>query len=63
MLDWELDELFDLYRILEDLTMNPQNPDILMWDNTSKGIYSVKAGYNKMCVSNEVIDHWPWKLI
>lgn len=47
--DWELGELFDLYRILESTTMNPQVIDKLRWGSSSKGSYSVKEGYNNLC--------------
>lgn len=43
--------------------MNSQVNNGLRWGNSSKGSYSVKLGYNKLCAPNEVIEHWPWKLI
>ncbi|KAF3651267.1 putative transcription repressor MYB6-like [Capsicum annuum] len=61
--DWELEEIFDLYKILEDRTINPWASDKLRWGSSSKGSYSVKAGYSKLSAQNEVNEHWPWKLI
>ena len=63
MQDWELDEIFDLYKILEGFTINPQILDSLKWGNFCKGTYTVKAGYSKLCVSNGMIENWPWKHI
>jgi len=60
--DWELNELFDFFRILEGASMTPHLPDSLKWGNSEKGIYTVKEGYHKLCSSNAMIDQWPWKL-
>nr|XP_016457810.1 PREDICTED: uncharacterized protein LOC107781590 [Nicotiana tabacum] len=63
MQEWELGELFDLFRLLESFQMNTQAQDSLRWGNLNEGCYSVKEGYKKLCASNEVTELWPWKLI
>ncbi|WMV30620.1 hypothetical protein MTR67_024005 [Solanum verrucosum] len=40
--DWELNELFDFFRILEGASMTPHLPDSLKWGNSEKGIYTLK---------------------
>ncbi|CAN4126288.1 unnamed protein product [Withania somnifera] len=50
--DWEL-----------GFSINPQTPDCLKWHGSSKGVYSVKAGYNRLNMPRALTDHWPWKLV
>ncbi|XP_060209904.1 putative ribonuclease H protein At1g65750 isoform X3 [Lycium barbarum] len=61
--DWELGEIFDLFKSLERFPVNSQTPDSLKWGESSKGVFSVKASYNRMNTIDVLTDPWPWKLI
>nr|XP_009789470.1 PREDICTED: uncharacterized protein LOC104237089 [Nicotiana sylvestris] len=61
--DWEIEEVLDLLGRLANCTVSIQHTDNLRWGTSKEGAYTVKAGYNKLCALNEVIDMWPWKLI
>lgn len=55
--DWEQGELFDLYNLLEGFSINPKTQDNLNWNGLSKGVYTVKGGYNRLNIPNALTDH------
>ncbi|KAG5575856.1 hypothetical protein H5410_055990 [Solanum commersonii] len=48
---------------LENCNINIQSSAKLKWDFNSKGLYTVKAGYEHLSSNKMMIDLWPWKFI
>ncbi|KAG5575624.1 hypothetical protein H5410_055758 [Solanum commersonii] len=63
LLDWEFEQLLNLLKSLENCIINIQCNDKLKWNFNSKGLYTVKAGYEHLNSNKMMIDLWPWKLV
>ncbi|KAG5600387.1 hypothetical protein H5410_031757 [Solanum commersonii] len=53
----------NLQELLADFSMNLQLPDNLRWGDSSKGTYTVKAGYSHINADDVMTDLRPWKLL
>ncbi|XP_075083624.1 uncharacterized protein LOC142167360 [Nicotiana tabacum] len=59
--DWEMNDLLLILSTLEECKIKEHQPERLIWVNSIRGKYTIKAIYNLICSQNEMLEDWPWK--